>query len=71
MADPRLTKILNTSVEIDVVDIGANPIDEVPPYVGLLKDGLSLHIPLSLQPNPALVKGAAFLAPTPSCPWVS
>jgi FkbM family methyltransferase len=55
MADPHLTKILNTSVEIDVVDIGANPIDEVPPYMGLLKDGLAKVI--GFEPNPdALAK---------------
>ena len=35
-----LAEILNTAVEIDAVDIGANPIDGNPPYLGLLKSGL-------------------------------
>jgi len=44
-----LTEILKTAIEIDVVDIGANPIDGNPPYLGLLKSGLAKVI--GFEPN--------------------
>jgi FkbM family methyltransferase len=49
MVANSLTEILDTAVKIDVVDIGANPIDEVPPYVGLLKAGVANVI--GFEPN--------------------
>lgn len=47
---PSLTKILGTDVTIDVVDIGANPIDSNPPYQGLLRAGLARVT--GFEPNP-------------------
>ena len=44
-----LTEILKTAIEIDVVDIGANPIDGNPPYLGLLKSGLAKVV--GFEPN--------------------
>ena len=50
-----LSEILETKIVIDVVDVGANPIDEIPPYTNLLKSG---HVNLvGFEPNPdALAK---------------
>ena len=45
-----LTKILGTGVTIDVVDIGANPIDTDPPYQRLLQAGLARVT--GFEPNP-------------------
>ncbi|PPR72160.1 MAG: hypothetical protein CFH03_01634 [Alphaproteobacteria bacterium MarineAlpha3_Bin2] len=54
MAEPStissLTKILGTGVTIDVVDIGANPIDTDPPYQRLLQAGLARVT--GFEPNP-------------------
>ena len=47
---PSLSKILGTDVTIDVVDIGANPIDSNPPYQGLLRPGLARVT--GFEPNP-------------------
>ena len=44
-----LTEILKTAIEIDVVDIGANPIEGNPPYFGLLKSGLAKLV--AFEPN--------------------
>lgn len=50
-----LSEILMTDVMIDVVDIGSNPIDEEPPYAGMLRAGLARVI--GFEPNPdALAK---------------
>ena len=55
MASVPLTEILNTAVEIDVVDIGANPIDDEAPYLKLLKAGHANVV--GFEPNPeALAK---------------
>jgi FkbM family methyltransferase len=55
MASVPLTEILNTTVEIDVVDIGANPIDAEVPYLKLLKAGRANVV--GFEPNPeALAK---------------
>lgn len=55
MVAERLTEILHTTIEIDVVDIGANPLEDEPPYLGLLKAGLAKVV--GFEPNPeALAK---------------
>jgi FkbM family methyltransferase len=46
---PFLSKILGRSVIIDVVDIGANPIDEDPPYKPLLARGAARLV--GFEPN--------------------
>lgn len=50
MVAARLTEILHATVEIDVVDIGANPLEDEPPYLGLLKAGLAKVV--GFEPNP-------------------
>ena len=54
MGAAHLTEILNTTVEIDVVDIGASTIDSEPPYLGLLKSGLAKVV--GFEPNPEASK---------------
>jgi FkbM family methyltransferase len=39
MAARSLKSLINESVRVKVVDIGANPIDSAPPYAGLLRAG--------------------------------
>jgi len=39
MAAPSLNALINQTIRVKVVDIGANPIDSAPPYAGLLQAG--------------------------------
>lgn len=53
--DDPLAHVLNLDVTLDVVDIGANPIDGAPPYKSLLDAGLARLI--GFEPDPdALTK---------------
>lgn len=47
---PSLTGLLNFKTKIDIVDIGANPIDGEAPYKGLLDKGLARVT--GFEPNP-------------------
>lgn len=49
-AIPSLTELVGLSPRLRVVDIGANPINEVPPYVPLLNAGLAEVV--GFEPNP-------------------
>jgi FkbM family methyltransferase len=49
-----LSEIIEQLPIIDVVDVGANPIDGDPPYKGLLADGLARVI--GFEPNPDALK---------------
>lgn len=51
MSLPSFLESLPSYSTIDVVDIGANPIDGTPPYVPLLKSGLAKLV--GFEPNPA------------------
>jgi FkbM family methyltransferase len=45
-----LAEFLNIDSKIDIVDIGANPVDGIPPYKSLLESGL-VHV-IGFEPNP-------------------
>lgn len=47
---PSLTAILGLDLSVDIVDIGANPIDGDPPYKGLLQCGAARLV--GFEPNP-------------------
>ncbi len=65
--DPNATKqslkaLLNTEIRVKVVDIGANPIDDAPPYSGMLRNGIAELV--GFEPNPtALAKLQAAKGP--------
>jgi FkbM family methyltransferase len=54
-AKTKLNALINTNVRVRVADIGANPIDGTPPYLGLLRAGHADVV--GFEPNPdALAK---------------
>ena len=64
-APPSLNALLDLSCRVKVVDVGANPLEDVPPYLPMLRNGHATVI--GFEPNPEALqrlnaaKGAAEL----------